>query len=267
MPSFVPVNRGSHTGKAWLRYTSYRFAAERPWIPIVAAELAKATLAMPVAFVEENGALHLVAVMSLEPGKNQFVAPDGRWIGGYIPAALRGYPFALLLPVGAQEPIMCVDEDSGLIVDAGTPGAELFFDDEGAPAPALKTVLDFLSQVETNRAATSRAVTTLAAASILMPWLIQVNTPEGPKSVTGLQRIDEERLNALDDKGFLDLRAAGGLAVAYSQLLALGQLGVFETLAKLQQQISAVHTQQQTAFDRSFETPASEELQFDFSRL
>jgi len=267
MPSFAPITRGSHTGKAWIRYTSYRFAADRAWVPVVAAELAKATLAMPIAFVEENGTLHLAAVMSLEPGKNQFVAPDGRWLGGYIPAAVRGYPFALLYPDGAQEPIMCVNEDTDLVVDAGTPGAEPFFDEEGAPAPALKAVLDFLGQVEANRAATNRAVTALTTAGVLTPWLIQVDTPEGPRTVTGLQRIDEERLNALDDKGFLDLRAVGGLAIAYAQLLSMGQLAVFETLAKVQAQISQVHAQQQAAFDGSFETPASEGLQFDFSRL
>jgi hypothetical protein len=267
MPSFASIGRTSHAGKAWLRYTSYRFAADRPLIPLVAAELAKAVVAMPIAFVEENGALHLVAVTSLEPGKNQFVALDGRWLGAYIPAAVRGYPFALLQPEGAQAPILCIDEDSGLVVDAGTAGSELFFDEESALAPPLKAVLDFLSQVEANRTATSRAVTALGAAGLLTPWSVQVGTPEGPKTVTGLQRVDEERLNALDDESFLALRSAGALAVAYAQMLSIGQIGIFETLAKLRAQISEVHARQQTAFDSSLNSPASEGLQFDLSLL
>lgn len=267
MPSFVPIGRGSHAGKAWLRFTSYRFAADKALIPLVSAELVKAAPAMPLAFVEENGALHLVAVMSLEPGKNQFVAPDGRWLGAYIPAAVRGYPFALLRADGAEAPILCVDEESGLVVDAGTPSAEPFFDDEAAPAPALKAVLDFLNQVEASRAATSRAVVALAAAGVLTPWPLQVGPPESPRTVTGLQRIDEARLNTLDDEGFLSLRAAGGLVVAYAQLLSVGQIGIFETLGKLQAQISDAHAQQQAAFDGSFEPHASEGLQFDFSLL
>lgn len=267
MPSFIPVSRDNHAGKRWLRHTSYGFAADRALIPLVAAELTKAAPAMPIAFIEENAALHLVAVMSLKSGKNQFVAADGRWLGAYIPAAMRSYPFALLHPEGVQEPIMCIDTDSDLIVDAGTPGAEPFFDEEGAPALPLKNVLDFLGQVEANRAATSRAVTALAAADVLTPWPLQVTTPAGQQTVTGLQRVDEARLNALDSEGFLGLRAVGGLGVAYAQMLSVNQLGVFETLAKLQAQISGVHAQQQAAFDNSFLSPASEALQFDFSRL
>ena len=268
MPSFAPVRRTSHAGKAWLRHTSYRFAADRVLIPLVAAELAKAVLAMPLAFVEENGALHLVAVTSLEPGKNQFVVPNGRWLGAYIPASMRGYPFALLQPNGGtQAPILCVDEDSGLVVEAGTQGAEPFFDEEGALAPALKAVLDFLGKVEANRGATSRAVAALGAAGVFTAWPLQVESPEGPKTVTGLLRIDEVRLNALDDASFLALRSAGALAIAYSQMLSMGQIAVFETLATLQGQISQVNARQQTAFDRSFKLSDNEGLQFDFSLL
>ena len=222
---------------------------------------------MPLAFVEENGALSLVAVMSLEPGNNQFVASDGRWLGGYIPAAVRSYPFALLHPDGAEAPILCVDEDSGLVVDAGTPGAEPFFDEEGAPAPPLKVVLDFLGQVEANRIATSRAVMALAAAGVLTPWPLQVGSPAGLRTVTGLQCIDEARFNSLNDESFLGLRAVGGLVAAYAQLLSVGQIGVFETLNKLQAQISEAHALQQAAFDGSFESPASEVLQFDLSGI
>ena len=267
MPSFVSVSRASHTGKAWLRYTSYSFAADRALISLAAAELAKAVLSMPLAFVEENGRVYLVAVMSLEPGKNQFVAPDGRWLGAYIPAAVRGHPFALLQPDSAQAAILCVDEDSGLVVDAGTAGSEPFFDEEGAPAPLLKASLDFLSQVEASRAATSHAVTALGAAGLLTPWLLQVDSSEGQKTVTGLLRIDETRLNALDDASFLALRSAGALAIAYAQILSMGQISVFETLAKLQAQISEVHARQQTAFDSSFNPPEIEGLQFNFNLL
>jgi len=267
VPSLVPINRDGHAGKAWLRYTSYRFAAKRALIPLVTAELTKAALAMPLAFVEDRGLLHVVAVASLDPERNLFVGADGRWLGGYIPAALRGYPFALLRPEGAQRPVLCVDEDSGLVVDAGAPGAELFFDGEGRPAPALQSVIDFLGQLEANRAATREGLVAIEEAGVLTPWSLQVDTPTGLRSVTGLQRVDEARLNALDDQTFLRLRSAGSLVIAYAQLLSVEQLQVFETLTQLQAQISKVHEQQQAAFDSSFETGASEGLQFDLSGL
>ena len=85
--------------------------------------------------------------------------------------------------------------------------------------------------------------------------------------MTGLLRIDEVRLNALDDASFLALRSAGALAIAYSQMLSMRRIAVFETLAKIQGKISQVNARQQTAFDRSFNLPDNEGLQFDFSLL
>jgi len=128
-------------------------------------------------------------------------------------------------------------------------------------------VLDFLGKVEASRGATSRVVAALGAAGVFTAWPLQVEYPEGPKTVTGLLRIDEARLNALDDASFLALRSAGALAIAYSQMLSMGQITVFETLAKLHGQISQVNARQQTAFDRSFNLPDNEGLQFDFSLL
>ena len=121
--------------------------------------------------------------------------------------------------------------------------------------------------MDANRAATSRALTVLGTAGVLMPWPLQVGTPENLRTVTGLQRIDEARLNALDDESFRALRSAGALVIAYAQMLSIGQIGIFETLATLHAQASEIHARQQTAFDGSFNPPESDGLQFDFSLL
>lgn len=268
MPSYVTVSRERHAGKAWQRPSGYSFAAAEAVLPLVAAELPKAALAMPVAFIEQDGGFRLVAVLSLQPGQSLYVAPDGRWLGGYIPAALRGYPFALLRPDAAAPAILCMDEASGLVAEAGTPGAEPFFGEDGAPAPALQQVLDFLGQVEANRAATERAVAALAAAGAIMPWPLEVETPGGRQAVAGLHRVDEARLNALDDAGFLALRKAGALAIAYAQLLSMGQLGVFKMFAELRMRLAQVQTSQQQAFADSFRLPGEgDAVQFDLSTL
>ena len=96
MPRFVPVNRERYGQKKWLRYTSYAFAAGEVVTPIVAAELARAALALPCAFLQQSGRYTLVAVLSLIAGRNMFVGPDGRWLGPYVPAVFRLYPFRVL---------------------------------------------------------------------------------------------------------------------------------------------------------------------------
>jgi len=46
-------------------------------------------------------------------------------------------------------------------------------------------------------------------------------------------------LNKLDDEDFLTVRKAGGLAVAYAQLLSMNQFAVLERLGEIQGQILA----------------------------
>jgi hypothetical protein len=267
MPSYVPVSRDRHIAKAYLGAKGYSVAATEAIIPLVAAELPKAVLSMPVAFMEQDGRFRLVAVLSLQPGQNLYVGPDGRWLGAYIPAALRGRPFALLQQEASAKGILCVDEASGLVVDAGTPGAEPFFAEDGTPTAALRQVLDFLSQVEANRTAGDRAMAALAAAGVIGPWQLGAETPAGRKTITGLHRIDEARLNALDEAAFLGLRASGALALAYAQLLSTGQLSTFQSLAQLQARLAQAQAQQQSVFEKSFAVHRNDDITFDLSQL
>lgn len=267
MPSYVPVSRERHAGQAYLRTASYGFAATEAVLPLVAAELPKAALAMPIAFGEQDGSFRLMALLSLQPGQSLYVGPDGRWLGGHIPSVLRGYPFALRRLSSTAEGILCVDAASGLVVDAGTPGAEPFFGENGAPARALQQMLDFLGKLEAHKAATERAVAALADAELIVPWPIDVETPGGRKAVGGLHRIDEARLNALEDAAFLQLRTSGALAIAYAQLLSIGQLSVFQTLGELQARLAKAQAKQQAAFAQSFAALPSDDVIFDLSRL
>ena len=267
MPAYAAVSRQTHAGKGWRRHEGYGFAAAEMIVPLVGAEFAKAAVAMPIAFVGEPGAFRPVALLSLLPGRNLFVGPDGKWLGGYVPAALRGHPFALLRPEGADQSVLCVAEDTGLVVDAGAPGAEPFFDADGAPAPPVKPVLDFLVQLDANRIATGRAVAALAGAEALAPWPLEVETADGRKAVAGLFRVDAARLNALEPDAFLALRAAGALPLAYAQLLSMAQLSVFQTLAQLQQQLAQIHAQQRQTIEQSFVPASTETLSFTWDNL
>jgi hypothetical protein len=234
MPQFSAVSRERHAGKAWRHYTSYGFAAGDAVLPLAASELAKAVMAMPVAFVRQDDRYVLMAVLSLTPGRNLFVAPDGRWLGEYVPMVLRGYPFRLLRPKGAEQSILCVDEQSGLVFDAGH--NEAFFTDDGALADTLKQVLTFLGHLERNHATTDLAVAALADAGVIEPWTLMPNSSGTNTPVTGLHRIAEDRFNALDDEAVLTLRRAGALPIAYMQMLSMQQTKVLKRLTEIHEQ-------------------------------
>jgi hypothetical protein len=169
-----------------------------------------------------------------------FVAPDGRWLGPHVPAHVRGYPFRMFPQQGTDRIVLCVDEASGLMVERSSVRGEDFFDAQGNLAPALKAVFDPLLEVERSRKVTDSAVAALAQAGVIRPWEIKLKGGEGGEQpVRGLYRIDEPALRALSDDVFLGLRKGLELPLAYAQLLSMGQLGVFELLARFHQQTAA----------------------------
>lgn len=53
MPQFTAISRDSHAGKKWQRFKSYGFASKVVLAPVVGVEVARAALALPLAFLQE----------------------------------------------------------------------------------------------------------------------------------------------------------------------------------------------------------------------
>ena len=246
MAELAAITTERHAKKVWKHVTDYAFVAEDAGIPLVGAELGKAALAMPIGLIKIDAGYQLVAITSLQPGTNLYVAPDGKWLGGYIPAALRGYPFQLAQQEGAGEFILCINEASGLVVE-NTEDGNAFFDDQDQHTQGTKDVLNFLTQIKASLNGTEGAVNALADAGLITPW--EINRKQGDKvvPVEGLFQVDEAALNKLDDEDFLAVRKAGGLAIAYAQLFSMNQLAVLESLGELRGQILEQQTAQSEA--------------------
>jgi hypothetical protein len=236
MPNYQAISRERHAGQRWKRYTSYRFAAADSVVPLVAAELPKAVMSLPIAFIEQGEVYVPAAVLGLQPGNNVFVAPDGRWVGNYIPAAFRGYPFRLAKTEDGQQ-ALCIDEDCDLLTDG--PTGEAFFNDDGLPAQATLNILGFLTQIEQNRVVTATACAVLQKHTLIRPWPITLKTESGEKQISGLFQIDEAALNQLSAEALLEIRDAGALPIAYCQLLSMQHLPLLGQLTEAQAKASA----------------------------
>ncbi|NKN32889.1 SapC family protein [Marichromatium bheemlicum] len=262
MPKLVALSRERHAGQRWKRYDSYAFAGASALVDVVAAELPKAVLSLPLAFVRQGDAFTLNAVLGLAPGRNLCVTREGRWVGGgYVPAALRGYPFRLAHVEGDQL-VLCIDEDSGLLTE-GEEG-EALFDEAGEPAAAITKVLEFLQQVEANRQVTVRACAALAEAGLIVPWAIKLQGEEGEREIEGLFRVDEAALNQLDAETLGGLRASGALSMAYCQLLSMQHLHRLGQLAKAHAQRDEAAAKQARAM---LDQPEEEGFEFDWDAL
>ena len=231
MPNIHPVSLARHGNKRWRRPSSYNFAAANSLVSLVTAELPKAVISMPIGLVEDRDGFSPVAIVGFEPGFNVFVSDNWKWLGQYIPAALRGYPFQLAkMEDGSQ--VLCVDEDNDLISEGAS--GDAFFAEDGRPSPALSAIFNFLAELEKNRQLTARACAVLKEQDLIIPWPITVEKDGGNQQISGLFQIDEARLNALSAEALKAVQAAGGLVIAYCQLLSKQHLQVLARLAQLQ---------------------------------
>jgi hypothetical protein len=266
MVNMVPVSPDRHSGQVWRRLSTYSFVAKENYVPIGAAEFGRVTTAFPIGFMELSGQYYPVAILSLVPGRNQFVASDGRWLGGYIPILFRCYPFRLLRQGNTDQFALWVDTDAEQLHDAAA-STELFYGPDGKLAPATKQVFDALAHFEQSRIAAMIAAAALSAEGILCPWEIKVREGEQERLVKGLHRIDEVALNKLDDTAFLRLRRANALSIAYAQLLSMAQLHVFAHLAELLRRVAEVPQKRpptmEVPAEQSFTMVDPEILRFD----
>jgi hypothetical protein len=242
MVNMVPVTRARLGGKCWRRPTGYDFIAKVPLVPLGGWEVPQAVPAMPIGFIEHSpGAYALMAIMALSEGSNAFVGPAGQWLGSYVPAVLRSYPFSLIGSDGSEQKVLSFDQDSGLLVDdPAEEGVEKFFEPDGSEAPATKSVIELLRFMERDQPITNRTVAALAEAGVIKPWPLTVQVGNQQVTVNGLHCVDEQALNALPDASFLQLRRASSLVIAYGHLLSMAQVGLLTRLTLLRQQMAEV---------------------------
>lgn len=232
--AIVPITQNEFASKRFKRYESYAFAAKEALAPLALRELVKAVLAMPVAFAKVQDAFVPVAVLGISNGQNLFVAPDGRWIGRYVPAAYRGYPFVLANGPDDKQ-ILCFDDSSGLLHDSE---GEPFFADDGKPTQGINDILNFLTQLAVNRQATARVCALLQEHDLIEPWPIKLKGKEGEpeRALEGLFRVNEVAFNQLDEKTLHILHQGGVLPVVYCQLLSMQHLQSLGELAQAHEQ-------------------------------
>jgi hypothetical protein len=146
---------------------------------------------------------------------------------GYVPAVLRGYPFALF-DNSKGEKVLCIAEEH--IGDSGEP----LFDSSGNMSKPVQDVMNFLIQCEKNRKVTQAACQSLDQAGVIEKWSLQVKHTEDqdPVTIDGLYRISEKALNDLDADAFADLRKNGALALAYAQIFSMPNISKLGELAK-----------------------------------
>lgn len=220
MAKYQAISKETHQNKRWAPNDNFGFAKDDALCPLLAQEAPKAALSLPIAFSKTGDHFHLFAVQSLEPNTNYLVDSGGSWLGGYVPAAYRSYPFALLTTDDEQQ-VLCIDVESKPPTNSEWFD---FFDGEGEPSSKVKEILDFLTKVSANRNVTNKLCLLLDEEEMLEPWPITIQKGDDQVPVEGLFRVDEEKLNLIEPVKLGKLRDEGALPLIFCQLLSMQNL-------------------------------------------
>lgn len=178
----------------------------------------------PLVFVKENGQDMFVpvAVMGLKEGKNLYCQTD-QWQAHVVPANFNNYPFRMVrIEEGSDQLALLVDEDSPRLSE--TDGIPLF-NEEGEKTEYLEKKIEILLKNARLTAQTESICKILADKDLLMTKQLQLqHRPDSQRyNIDGIYTIDEEKLNALSDEDFLDLKKQGLIPLIYAHLCSLQQ--------------------------------------------
>ena len=203
-----PLSAQAH-GSWRLRSGDYRFAAETPFVPIVAGEVVQAAHSYPIVF--GKGDAHPIAIMGVER-ENLFVS-DGRWAeDAYVPAYGRPSPFGFIATVNPAGFVLAIDSDADRVVREGEEGTPLF--EDGKPAELTRQALAFCDAFQGEAAATRAFADALVAEQLLVDRRADVTLPDGRKlGLEGFQIVDMDKFADLPDDRVLEWHRKGWLAL------------------------------------------------------
>jgi len=203
-------------------------AAPRPFgfcdkiraVPLTISEITEAAKNYPVVFMSKEEPLPL-AILGFNGDLNLFVDDKGNWEDfAYIPGYLRRYPFALAGESGGGDRL-------ALVFDAAYEGVsksakrKLF--ENGQMSEFVKQALEFTRTYEGDRRLTDEVMKGLKLFDLIHPQTAQY-TPAGetdPKPFAQYFGIDEQKVLALTDEQYLDLRKMNVLPIIYAHITSM----------------------------------------------
>lgn len=203
--------------------TGFAFAASTIAIPLAIVEFPQTVLEYPIVFgIGEKGPGTPIALMGVREKENLYIDENGKWLGNYVPAFVRRYPFVLNIDPETSAPLVLIDEAfDGLSTTEG----DRMFEEDGAETELTKSMLAFLGDFKMQGEMSNEFMTRLRKLDLLVPQSVAINrVEESPITLDGFHIVDEKRLAALDDATTLELVRSGDLARIHTHLLSLNNI-------------------------------------------
>lgn len=223
----VPLQAERHSDYYLNTHAGLGFAANTNAVPINASEFMAVGRHYPIVFAGDKDVTPL-AVLGLRESENLLLDDQGRWRDGlYVPAYIRRYPFIFMTDEVADKFTLCLDEDAEAVSQNGE-GEPLFV--SGEPSVMAKQALDFCTAFQREATATKLLASAVKGQDLLIPSTVNLHRDDlGDLSLGGIQVVDENKFNQLDNEIFLEWREKKILALVYIHLFSMGN---WEQLAK-----------------------------------
>lgn len=200
----------------------FEFLKKAHAVPVTVSEFGVACASFPIILVGAEKTP--VAVMGVRQNENEFVddagAPDP---DHYVPAFARRYPFVFASDQSADRLLLCVDRDAPMVTNQ--PDVPFFEGDQ--PSKFTQDAIEFCKEFERQRRATQEFTQLVDEMGLLEQKSVSFtprdqNGNEGqPQKIADYWAISEEKLNALDDAKFLELKNSGALGAVYAHMVSL----------------------------------------------
>jgi len=204
------------------------FGRDKHLLMLTDSEFFRAAICYPIGLLQPAGQEQLVpvAVLGLNEGENLFVGKDGLWeSGAYVPAVARRYPFCVVrVSGGAVSGQRLIGVDRAGLTASDTP----LFDESGEPTSAWEQQKTLIDQFEGALEISERFCARLVDHDLLEPFDAHIRLNDGRKfTLTGLQRVSEEKLKTLDAETAGAWLVDGTLARIHAHLISLNHFPRF----------------------------------------
>ena len=219
-----PLNPEQHAGLGVKTIDEpFGFLRSAHAVPVTVTEFGMAAAAYPIIFVGQDRTP--VAVMGVAEGQNLFVTDNGMTEPDfYVPAFVRRYPFVFANDDQADRLLLCIDRDAPMVTNQ--PEVPLF--ENGQPSAFTQNAIEFCKEFERQRRSTAEFTKIISEMDLFeqksvtfQPRDQQGNEQGEPQKIADYFAIDENKLNALSDEQFKQLRSNGALGAIYAHMISL----------------------------------------------
>jgi len=223
--NIVPISQEEHGGMFLDRVDNFSYAKDLGFVYVFCMEFIRAAKEYPIVFSIAGNEVFPVAMLGLRNNQNVFLDDEGNWLGDYVPAYIRRYPYILMKVPDSSEHVMCIDRDFPGLNTEGR--GERLYNEDGTDGPGIEHAKKFLVTFQKNINITAAFCKRLQELDLLVP----MPPPSGAKrkrvDLEGFGIVDRNRIFDLEDEKLVDMLRNDDMELIYMHLFSANLLTYF----------------------------------------